>query len=236
MFDLYVEQSPAVFKAAIMLEECGYDYRCTHISVAEGMQHAPEFRALSPNGKIPVLVDHAPADGGAPLVVFESGAILMYLAEKSGRLLPSELRDRFAVLQWLFWQTSGLSPLSGQAIHFIRYAPEPAREYGQLRYLGEVRRHWGVLDKHLEGRDFIGEAYSIADIGTYGWVNMYDRYKYTLDDFPNVKRWWSAIAARPTVKRAYEKVAAARHTSDVKAADFNRNLFGDVAAKAMTKG
>jgi GST-like protein len=233
MFDLYVEQSPAVYKAAIMLQECGYEHRCVHTSVSEGMQHAPEFRALSPNGKIPLLVDHAPADVGAPLAVFESGAILVYLAEKSGKLLPSSLRPRFEVLQWLFWQTSGLSPMSGQAIHFIRYAPEHTREYGRLRYLGEVRRNWGVLDKHLEGRDYISDDYSIADIGTYAWVNMYDRYRYTLDDFPNVKRWWSSIAARPAVVRAYETVAAARHTSNVTPEDFKRNLFGDEAAKVM---
>jgi GST-like protein len=237
MFDLYVEQSPAIFKAAIMLEECGLEHRCIHVPVSEGKQHSPEFRKLSPNSKIPVLVDHEPTDGGAPLVVFESGAILVYLAEKTGRFLATEPRRRSEILQWLFWQTSGLSPMSGQAIHFIRYAPEHTREYGQLRYFGEVRRLFGVLDTHLEGRDFIAGDYSIADMGTYGWVNMYDRYKWTLDEWPNVKRWWGSIAGRPAVKKAYETVAAARSpsASTVATDDFNRNMFGEAAAKAMAK-
>jgi len=235
MFDLYVEKSPAIFKAAIMLEECGLTYKCIHNPISEGAQHTPEFRALSPNGKMPVLVDYEPADGGAPLVVFESGAILVYLAEKVGRFLTTELRRRTEALQWLFWQSSGLSPLAGQAIHFIRYAPDEAKPYGQLRYLGEVRRHYGVLDKHLEGREFIAGDYSIADIGTYGWVNMYDRYNYTLADWPNVERWWRSIAQRPAVVRAYEQVDAARRVSSVNPEEFNKNLFGEAAAKIMAK-
>jgi GST-like protein len=233
MFDLYVEQSPAIYKAAIMLEECGAEYRCIHVPVSEGAQHTTEFRALSPNGKIPVLVDHAPAGGGEPMVVFESGAILIYVAEKSGQLFTTETRRRFEILQWLFWQSSGLSPMSGQAIHFLRYAPADTKAYGQLRYLGEVRRHWDVLNAHLEGRDFIAGDYSIADIGTFGWVNMADRFQYDLADWPNVKRWWTAVSERPTVKRAYERVAAARGTSGVTPETFKRNLFGEEAAKAM---
>jgi GST-like protein len=233
MYELYVEQSPAVFKAAVMLEEIGADYRCIHVPVSDGAQHRPEFRALSPNGKIPVLVDRAPADGAGPLVVFESGAILVYLAEKTGRFLPAEPRARAEVMQWLFWQTSGLSPMSGQAIHFIRYAPEHTRDYGQLRYFGEVKRLFGVLDGHLAGRDYISGDYSIADIGAYGWANMSDRYGWTLDEWPNLGRWLAAIAGRPTVKRAYAAVAAARQTSDASAEDFKRNMFGEAAAKVM---
>jgi len=235
MFDLYVEKSPAIFKSAIMLEECGLDYHCIHVPISEGKQHTPEFRALSPNGKTPVLVDHAPADGGAPLVVFESGAILVYLAEKTGRFLPTEPRRRSETLQWLFWQSSGLSPLAGQAIHFIRYAPEEAKPYGQLRYLGEVRRHYSVLDGRLEGRAFIAGDYSIADIGSYGWVNMYDRYQFPLSDWPNLERWWRSITDRPAVKRAYAKVDAARTVSPVAPDDFNRNLFGEVVANVLAK-
>jgi GST-like protein len=235
MFDLYVEKSPAIFKSAIMLEECGLDYRCIHVPISEGKQHTPEFRALSPNGKTPVLVDHAPADGGAPLAVFESGAILVYLAEKTGRLLAAEPRRRSEILQWLFWQSSGLSPLAGQAIHFIRYAPDEAKPYGQLRYLGEVRRHYSVLDKHLEGRPFIAGDYSIADIGSYGWVNMYDRYDFSLTDWPNLERWWKSITERPAVGRAYAKVDAARTVRSVSPDEFNVNLFGEKAAKALAK-
>jgi GST-like protein len=235
MIDLYVEQSPAVYKAAIMLEACGFDYRCLHVSVSEGRQHDPAFRAISPNGKIPVIVDHDPI-GGEPLAVFESGAILVYLAEKAGRFLATETRARYEALQWLFWQSSGLSPMSGQAIHFIRYAPDAARPYGRLRYLGEVRRHWQVLDGRLAGREFIAGDYSIADIGTFPWVNMYDRYRLTLDDLPEVKRWWASVASRPEVQRAYDRVAAARSGSEVSTEQFRRNLFGEAAAEAMATG
>ena len=236
MIDLYVEMSPAIFKAAMMLEECGLAYNPIYNSISEGRQHTPEFRALNPNGKMPVIVDHAPADGGPPQVVFDSGAILVYLAEKTGKLLAAESRRRSETFQWLFWQASGLSPFSGQAIHFIRYAPDETKPYGQLRYLGEVRRHWGVLDVHLAGRDWIAGDYSIADIGTYPWVNMYDRYGYTLADFPNVERWWKAVGERPAVKRAYERVLGCRTAAaSVTPDQFNRNLFGEAAAKAMAK-
>jgi GSH-dependent disulfide-bond oxidoreductase len=234
MIDLYVEGSPAVFKVAMMLEECGLDWAAHHVAVGEGAQHTPAFRTISPNGKVPAIVDHAPVDGGEPLAMFESGAILVYLAEKAGRFLPAGLRERALALQWLFWQSSGLSPLSGQAIHYIRYAPEETRPYGQLRYIGEVRRHWGVLDTHLKGREWIAGDYSIADMGCYGWVNIYDRFAESLDDFPELKRWWAAIAARDTVKRAYEKVMAARREPvTFSEKQFQRNMFGEAAAKTM---
>jgi len=235
MFDLYVEKSPAIFKVAIMLSECDLPYQCIHVPISEGKQHTPEFRALSPNGKTPVLVDHEPADGGEPLVVFESGAILVYLAEKTGRFLATEIRRRSETLQWLFWQSSGLSPLGGQAIHFIRYAPEEAKPYGQLRYLGEVRRHYSVLDKHLEGREWVAGDYSIADMGCFGWVDMHDRYNFSLSDWPNVDRWWKAMRDRPAVIRAFDQVNAARTVLPVPLEEFNKNLFGEAAAAAMTR-
>lgn len=234
MIDLYLEQSPAVFKVAILLEECGMAYTPRHLSVSQGKQHTPEFRAISPNGKVPAIVDHAPAGGGDPLAMFESGAILVYLAEKAGRFLPTDVRARSQVLQWLFWQSSGLSPLSGQAIHFIRYAPEETRAYGQLRYLGEVRRHWDVLDKHLQGRDYISGEYSIADMGAFTWVNLFDRFNYTLDDYPDLKRWWASIEERPAVKRAYQSVADARdEPANLSMEDFQKHMFGAEAANAM---
>ena len=233
MFDLYIERSPAVFKAAVMLEECGYDYTCTHVSVSRGDQHDPEFRVLSPNGKVPLLVDHQPADGGGKLAVFDSGAILIYLAEKSGRFLSNELRVRTQTMQWLFWQASGLSPFGGQAIHFQRFAPEHTREYGQLRYLGEVRRHFGVLDKHLTGRDYIAGDYSIADIGSHAWVEMFDRFELPLEEWPNLNRWWKSIATRPAVTTAYRKVAAARTDVIVPDAEYKQNMFGEQAAATM---
>lgn len=234
MIDLYVEQSPAVFKVAILLEECGSAYTAHHLSVSQGRQHTPEFRAISPNGKVPAIVDHAPAGGGEPLAMFESGAILVYLAEKEGRFLPTDARQRAQVLQWLFWQSSGLSPFSGQAVHFIRYAPQETRAYGQLRYLGEVRRHWEVLDKHLAGRDYIAEEYSIADMGAYTWVNLFDRFNCTLDEYPDLKRWWTSMAERPAVKRAYQAVADARsEPADLSMTDFQKHMFGDEAARTM---
>ncbi|EHJ62407.1 glutathione S-transferase N-terminal domain-containing protein [Novosphingobium pentaromativorans] len=233
MFDLYIERTPAVFKCAVMLEECGYDYNCTHISVTRGDQHNPEFRAISPNGKIPVLVDNEPSDGGEPLIVFDSGAILMYLAERSGRFLPTETRQRAQTLQWLFWQASGLSPFSGQAIHFQRYAPEVTREYGQLRYEGEVKRLYGVLDTHLKDREFIAGDYSIADIGCHAWVEMYDRFEWDLRDWPDLNRWWKAIARRPQVMEAYKRVNDARTAGPAGEDDFKKNMFGEAAAKLM---
>jgi GST-like protein len=234
MIDLYVEGSPAVFKVAMMLEECGIPYTAHHVAVGEGAQHAPEFRSISPNGKVPAIVDHEPVDGGEPLAMFESGAILIYLAEKTGRFLPEEPRMRAQALQWLFWQSSGLSPLSGQAIHFIRYAPQETRAYGQLRYIGEVRRHWGVLDGHLRGREWIAGDYSIADIGAFGWVNIYDRFAESLVDFPDLARWHAAIAGRDEVKRAYETVMAARREPAVFSEQkFQHNMFGEDAARTM---
>ena len=234
MIDLYVEGSPAVFKVAMMLEECGLDWAAHYVPVGEGAQHTPEFRAISPNGKVPAVVDHEPADCGKPLAMFESGASLVYLAEKTGRYLPEELRMRAQALQWLFWQSSGLSPLSGQAIHFIRYAPEETRPYGQLRYIGEVKRHWGVLDAHLKGREWIAGDYSIADMGAYGWVNIYDRFADSLEGYPDLARWHGAIAARDPVKRAYEKVMAARdETRPFSQEQFQRSMFGEAAAAKM---
>jgi len=234
MIDLYVEGSPAVFKVAVMLQECGLDWAAHHVAVGEGAQHAPEFRAISPNGKVPAIVDHEPTDGGAPMALFESGAILIYLAEKTGRFLPDDPRQKAQAMQWLFWQSSGLSPLSGQAIHFIRYAPEDTRSYGQLRYIGEVKRHWGVLDTHLKGRDWVAGDYSIADMGCYGWVNIYDRFADSLDDYPDLKRWHRAIAERGSVQRAYEKVMGAkREDGAFDESLFQRSMFGEAAAAKM---
>jgi GST-like protein len=234
MIDLYIEGSPAVFKVAIMLEECGLDWTAHHLAVSDGAQHTPEFRAISPNGKVPAIVDHAPVDGGEPLALFESGAILVYLAEKTGQFLPTEPRQRAQALQWLFWQSSGLSPLAGQAIHYIRYAPEETRAYGQLRYIGEVRRHWQVLDTQLRGREWVADDYSIADMGCFGWVNIYDRFADSLDGHPDLARWHAAMAARPAVIRAYEQVMAARdETRPFSDKLFQRAMFGEEAARTM---
>jgi GST-like protein len=230
MFDLYVEKSPAVFKVAVLLEECGLEYRTTHVSVSQGQQHEPAFRALSPNGKIPVLVDHAPAGGGAPITIFESGAILVYLSEKTGLFLPTDVRRRAEVMQWHFWQSTGLSPMSGQAIHFLRYAPEEARPYGLLRYTNEVRRLYGVLDRRLEGRSFICDDYSIADIGTYPWTIYHDRLGLDLAGFPELRRWQQSISQRPAVQRAYQRSESELPPVPAPTEEVYRNLFGETAS------
>jgi GST-like protein len=229
MFDLYAERSPAVYKVAVMLEECALDYRIEPVSVSLGQQHAPAFKALSPNGKVPVLVDHAPLDQGAPVTLFESGAILLYLSDKVGRFLPAEPRSRAEVMQWHFWQSSGLSPMSGQAIHFTRYAPESVKEYGSVRYKNEVLRLYGVLNQRLEGRDFICGDYSLADIGTYPWVVVHDRFDFDLDVYPALARWYASVSARPTVRRAYDRLSTDMPPTPAPSPELLQSLFGESA-------
>jgi GST-like protein len=179
------------------------DYRIVPVDIGKGAQFEPDYLKISPNNKMPAMVDTAPADGGAPINVFESGAILLYLAEKSGRFLPRELRGRYDVLQWLFWQVGGLGPMTGQHGHFGVYAPQRIA-YGIERYTRESERLLGVLDRQLQGRDFIaGDDYSIADMACHPWISPYDRAPLDLAPFPEVRRWHAAIAARPAVKRAY---------------------------------
>jgi GST-like protein len=190
----------------LCLEEAGLPYRVIPVQLSAGQQFAPEFQAISPNSKIPAIVDHAPADGGAPLPVFESGAILLYLAEKSGRMLPRDPRERLQVLQWLVWQVAGLGPMAGQAGYFHVYAPEPV-PFAIERYTRELRRLYGVLDRQLEGRDHIaGGDYSIADIATYPWIVPHAGHGQNLADFPNLSRWFQALGERPALRRTYEGV------------------------------
>jgi GST-like protein len=230
MFDLYAERSPAVYKAAIMLEECALRYRLEHVSVSSGAQHHSAFRALSPNGKIPVLVDHEPTDGGQPHIVFESGAILLYLADKVGAYLPVDARQRSDVMEWHFWQSSGLSPMSGQAIHFTRYAPESAREYGSFRYKNEVLRLYAVLDKQLRGREYICQAYSIADIGTFPWVVLHDRFDFDLKAYPDLSRWYTALSRRPAIERAYSRMKKELPSTPEPSRELLESLFGPTAS------
>jgi GSH-dependent disulfide-bond oxidoreductase len=229
VFDLYAERSPAVYKVAVMLEECALAYRLKHVSVSHGQQHEPEFKALSPNGKIPVLVDDCPQDQRGPLVIFDSGAILIYLAEKVRQFLPEEPRQRAAVLQWHLWQATGLSPMTGQAIHFIRYAPLKDQAYGTLRYKTEVRRLYGVLQEQLQHADYLCGEYSVADIGTYPWVLMHDRLDMALDEFPAVARWFERVGARAAVSRAYRRMNAELAPIPPPGPQLLRSLFGDNA-------
>jgi GST-like protein len=206
MIDLYFSPTPNGLKVRLFLEEAGLPYRVIPVQLSAGQQFAPEFQAISPNSKIPAIVDHAPADGGAPLPVFESGAILLYLAEKSGRMLPRDPRERLQVLQWLVWQVAGLGPMAGQAGYFHVYAPEPV-PFAIERYTRELRRLYGVLDRQLEGRDHIaGGDYSIADIATYPWIVPHAGHGQNLADFPNLSRWFQALGERPALRRTYEGV------------------------------
>ncbi|MCC7634467.1 glutathione S-transferase N-terminal domain-containing protein [Stenotrophomonas rhizophila] len=203
MIDLYYWPTPNGHKVTLLLEELGLPYRIVPVNIGNGDQFKPEFLAISPNNKMPALVDHQPADGGAPQSVFESGAILLYLAEKTGRFLPTDARGRVAVLEWLFWQMAGLGPMSGQMGHFNVYAPEQI-PYAIERYNSEVRRLHGVMDKRLAQSAYLGgDNYSIADMASYPWVGAYDKLPVDFDAFPHLKRWHDAIAARPATARAY---------------------------------
>ena len=203
MIDLYYWPTPNGHKVTLLLEEAGLEYNIKPVNIGNGDQFKPEFLEISPNNKMPAIVDHQPADGGAPQSVFESGAILMYLAEKTGKFLPTEPRERIQALEWLFWQMAGLGPMSGQYGHFHVYAPERIG-YAMERYKNEVNRLLKVLDTRLEGRDFLaGAEYSIADMATYPWINVYDSAPVDMAPYPNVVRWQEAIAARPATQRAY---------------------------------
>jgi len=202
MIDLYYWTTPNGHKVTIFLEEAKSAYTIKPVNIAAGEQFGAEFLKLSPNNRIPAIVDHDPADGAGPLSIFESGAILEYLAEKTGKLMPGDQRGRTEVMQWLFWQTSGLGPMLGQNHHFSHYAPEPI-PYAVERYRRESERLYSVLDGRLREREFIAGAYSIADVACYPWVVPHARQGIRLEEFPHVKRWFDAVAGRPAVKRAY---------------------------------
>lgn len=204
MIDLYYWTTPNGHKITIFLEEVELPYTIKPINIGKGEQFNPEFLKIAPNNRIPAIVDRAPVDGGTPISIFESGAILLYLAEKTGKFLPEDLRDRVEVMQWLFWQMAGLGPMLGQNHHFSQYAPEKI-PYAIERYVKETERLYGVLDDRLADREFIAGAYSIADMAAYPWIVPYERQQINLDEFPHVKRWFNAIQARPAVQRAYAK-------------------------------
>jgi GST-like protein len=228
MIDLYYWTTPNGHKPLIFLEEAGLPYNIVPVNIGKGEQFAPEFLQISPNNKIPAIVDNAPADGGEPLTVFESGAILLYLAEKAGRFLPVDPRQRLEVLQWLFWQIGGLGPMAGQNHHFSHYAPEKI-PYAIERYMKETNRLYGVLDRRLADRDFVASDYSIADIATYPWIVPHERQGQRLEDFPHVVRWFETIKARPAVQRAYQ-LAASINSAPTVSEESRKILFGQTAA------
>ena len=230
MIDLYFWPTPNGLKLKLFMEETGLAHRIVPVDIGKGQQFAPDYLAISPNNKIPALVDHQPDDGGAPLPLFESGAMLLYLAEKTGQFLPTDTRARAEALQWLFWQVGGLGPMAGQAGHFRVYAPEKIA-YCIDRYTNEVNRLYGVLNKHLAGRDFIAGDYSIADIACFPWIVPHEAHGQKLAAFPDLQRWFETIRRRPAVIRTY---AGVENTYTPKAPlpeDEQRRLFGQTSAK-----
>jgi len=234
MIDLSYWPTPNGHKITIFLEEAGLPYRLVPLNITKGEQLQPDFLRISPNNKMPAIVDDAPADGGPPLAVFESGAILEYLANKTGRFLPTELRARTAVMQWLFWQMAGLGPMLGQNHHFVQYAPEKI-PYAIDRYVKETARLYRVLDTQLAGRDFVAGSYSIADMACYPWIVPHERQGQKLEDFPNVKRWFEAMQQRPAVQRAYALGPKVSASPMVLTDDVRRVLFNQVVPAAASR-
>ena len=205
MIDLYYWPTPNGHKITMFLEEAELDYAIHPVDISAGDQFKPEFVAISPNNRMPAIVDLKPSDGGKPISVFESGAILTYLADKTHVLLPSDLRERTEVFEWVSWQVGGLGPMAGQNHHFGQYAPEKI-PYAIERYVKETNRLYGVLDRRLAGREFIAaDAYTIADIAAYPWIVPWKRQQQDLDSFPNLRRWFNAVRSRPATQRAYAK-------------------------------
>lgn len=230
MIDLHYWPTPNGHKVTLFLEETGLRYRILPVDIGRGEQFRPEFLKIAPNNRMPAIVDHEPADGGAPLSVFESGAILLYLADKTGRFIPADPRGRVEVLQWLFWQMGGLGPMAGQNHHFSQYAPEKI-PYAVDRYVNETDRLYGVLDRRLADRPFIaGEAYSIADMASYPWIVPHQNQGQNLDDFPNLKRWFEAIAARPATIQAYEIGKEYQRRESTVDEEARKVLFGQTSA------
>ncbi len=204
MIELYYWTTPNGHKITIFLEEAGLPYKIIPVNISKGEQFDPFFLSFSPNNRIPAIRDLTPGDGGEPLGVFESGAILEYLADKTGQFLPCKTRPRFEALQWLYWQMGGLGPMAGQNHHFVQYAPERL-PYAMERYIKETNRLYGVLNKRLEERDYIAGEYSIADMACYPWIVPHERQQQKLEEFPHLKAWFERMAARPAVQRAYAK-------------------------------
>ena len=228
MIDLHYWTTPNGHKVTMFLEEAGLPYRILPVNISTGDQFKPDFLAIAPNNRIPAIVDHAPADGGAPVPLFESGAILLYLADKTGQFIPGDLRGRAETLQWLFWQMGGLGPMAGQNHHFRQYAPETI-PYAVDRYVRETNRLYGVLNKRLADRPFVAGAYSIADMAIYPWVVPYERQGQNLDDFPHLARWFHEIAARAGTIRAYARAKEVNIRPTV-SEDARKILFGQTAA------
>ena len=235
MIELHYWPTPNGFKISIMLEECGLPYKIIPVNIGTGEQFKPEFLKISPNNRMPAIVDDEPPGGGEPVAVFESGAILQYLAEKTGKFLPRELRGKYEVLQWVNWQMGGLGPMAGQANHFNMYAPQfnppEALKYGQDRYSNEVNRLFGVLNKRLSDREFVAGAISIADFAIWPWLVGFKNFRQNMDDFPHLKRYFEkSMGERPAVKKGRAVGAELRATPGINTDEQRRVLFGQTAA------
>ncbi len=227
MIELYYWTTPNGHKITMFLEEAGLRYRVVPVNIGKGEQFARDFLRISPNNRIPAIVDDDQDDGGPALSLFESGAILLYLADKTGRFIPRDLRARNEALQWLFWQIGGLGPMAGQNHHFGHYAPEPI-PYAIDRYVSETARLYAVLDRRLADREFIAGTYSIADMACYPWIVPHERQRQDLANFPHLRRWFEAIRQRPATQRAYAR-AETINSAPVVSEESRRVLFGQDA-------
>jgi len=231
MIDLYYWPTPNGHKITMFLEEAGLEYAIHPVDISAGDQFRSDFLAISPNNRMPAIIDTAPADGGEMVSVFESGAILLYLAEKTGRFMPSDARGRKIVTEWLFWQVGGLGPMAGQNHHFALYAPTSI-PYAIERYVNETNRLYGVLDRHLEDRAFLaGDRYSIADMASYPWIVPWKRQQQNMDDFPNLRRWFDMVRQRAGTQRAYAKGEAYSNRPTI-TEEGKAVLFGQTASRA----
>jgi GST-like protein len=227
LIELYYWTTPNGHKITIFLEECGAAYQIIPVNISTGEQFSEDFLKIAPNNRIPAIRDTAPADGKAPITIFESGAILEYLAEKEQKFLPADMRGKYEVLQWLTWQMAGLGPMAGQNHHFVQYAPERI-PYAMQRYINETNRLYGVLNKRLADREYIAGDYSIADMASYPWIVPHERQRQRLEDFPRLKRWFDSMAARPAVQRAYA-LAKDINTNPTVTQESHAILFGQTA-------
>jgi GST-like protein len=229
MIELYYWPTPNGHKITMFLEEAGLDYEIHPVNIGRGEQFTPEFLAIAPNNRMPAIIDRKPADGGEPISLFESGAILLYLADKTRSFIPQDLRGRMAALEWLFWQMGGLGPMAGQNHHFSQYAPEKI-PYAINRYVNETNRLYGVMNKRLAKESFLAGEYSIADMACYPWIVPYEKQGQRLEDFPHLKRWFEAIAARPATQRAYAKAEEINPAQPPMDDEAKKVLFGQTAA------
>src|SRR5271167_4032384 len=233
MIDLHYWPTPNGHKITMFLEETDMPYTLVPVNICKGEQFKAEFLEISPNNRMPAIVDHTPLERGAPISVFESGAILLYLADKSEQFIASDLRGRIEALQWLFWQVGGLGPMAGQNHHFARYAAEKI-PYAIERYINETNRLYGVLNKRLADREFLAGTYSIADMASYPWIVPHENQGQRLEDFPHLQRWFEAIKKRPATERAYAQ-ALITGSSSTMTPEAKKILFGQTAQSVDPK-